>query len=181
VQEPDSDATVRTRPCRRRRRIASLQTPRPIPHAIKLLVAIPILLLKMSNFWVPRAKGGRKEVFRVAVLSLMRQSGFADPRKVHRQAMLFGHIAYFRALYKQPKAIWLPRACTDLNSLCYNSVTGQGQLLWVGVCLQQSFGHGLAWCPWCPLTSEFGSMGLKQATQANRLNLRKATKHAGFR
>jgi hypothetical protein len=40
---------------------------------------------------------------------------------------------------------------------------------------------GLAWCPWCPLTSEFGSTGLKQATQANRLNLRKATKHAGFR
>lgn len=31
------------------------------------------------------------------VLSLMRQSGFADPRKVDRKAMLFGHIAYFRA------------------------------------------------------------------------------------
>jgi hypothetical protein len=28
--------------------------------------------------------------------------------------------------------------------------------------------NGLAWCPWCPLTSEFGSTGLKQATQANR-------------
>src|SRR5580700_969078 len=40
---------------------------------------------------------------------------------------------------------------------------------------------GLTWCPWCPLTSEFGSMGLKQATQANRLNLRKASKYAGFR
>ena len=39
---------------------------------------------------------------------------------------------------------------------------------------------GLTWCPWCPLTSEFGSMGLKQATQANRLNLRKASKYAGF-
>jgi hypothetical protein len=26
-------------------------------------------------------------------------------------------------------------ACTDLNSVCYNSFTGQGQLLWVGVCL----------------------------------------------
>jgi ubiquinone/menaquinone biosynthesis C-methylase UbiE len=32
------------------------------------------------------------------VLSLMRQSGFADPQKIHRQAMLFGHIAYFRAV-----------------------------------------------------------------------------------
>jgi hypothetical protein len=31
--------------------------------------------------------------------------------------------------------------CTDLNSLCYNSFTGQGQLLWVGVCLQHSFGR----------------------------------------
>ena len=39
----------------------------------------------------------------------------------------------------------------------------------------------LAWCPWCPLTSEFGSTGLKQATKANRLNLRKASKGAGFR
>jgi hypothetical protein len=26
-------------------------------------------------------------------------------------------------------------SCTDLNFLCYNSFTGQGQLLWVGVCL----------------------------------------------
>ena len=33
------------------------------------------------------------------------------------------------------------RTCTDLNSLCYNSVTGQGQLLWVGVCLHNSFGR----------------------------------------
>src|SRR5258708_14561362 len=40
---------------------------------------------------------------------------------------------------------------------------------------------GLAWCLWCPLTSEFGSMGLKWATQAKRLNLRKASKYAGFR
>jgi hypothetical protein len=31
--------------------------------------------------------------------------------------------------------------CTDLNFLCYNSFTGQGQLLWVGVCLQHSFGR----------------------------------------
>jgi len=30
---------------------------------------------------------------------------------------------------------------TDLNSLCYNSVTGQGQLLWVSVCLHDSFGR----------------------------------------
>jgi hypothetical protein len=29
--------------------------------------------------------------------------------------------------------------CTDLNSLCYNSFSGQGQLLWVGVCLQHDF------------------------------------------
>src|ERR1700687_5994845 len=33
------------------------------------------------------------------------------------------------------------RTCTDLNSLCYNSVTGQGQLLWVGVRLRYSFGR----------------------------------------
>jgi ubiquinone/menaquinone biosynthesis C-methylase UbiE len=39
-----------------------------------------------------------KENSESTVLSLMRQSGFADPRKVHRQAMLFGHIAYFRAV-----------------------------------------------------------------------------------
>jgi hypothetical protein len=70
---------------------------------------------------------------------------------------------------------------TDQSTLCYNSLTGQGQLLWVGVCLHRSFGRGLIWCPWCPFTSEIGSTGLKQATQANRLNLRKATKHAGFR
>jgi hypothetical protein len=49
------------------------------------------------------------------------------------------------------------------------------------VCLQHGFGRGLAWCPWCPLTSEFGSTGLKRAMQAKRLNVRKATKHAGFR
>lgn len=39
-----------------------------------------------------------KENYESTVLSLLRQSGFADPRKFHRQAMLFGHIAYFRAL-----------------------------------------------------------------------------------
>jgi len=53
--------------------------------------------------------------------------------------------------------------------------TGQGQLLWVGVACSTVLDGGLAWCPWCPLTSEFGSTGLKQATQAIRLNLRKAT------
>jgi hypothetical protein len=31
--------------------------------------------------------------------------------------------------------------CTDLNSLCYNSFSGQGQLLWAGVCLQHGFGR----------------------------------------
>ena len=39
------------------------------------------------------------------------------------------------------------RACTDLNSLCYNSVTRQGQLLWVGVCLRYIFVRDLACCP----------------------------------
>ena len=53
------------------------------------------------------------------------------------------------------------QACTDLNSLCYNSVSGQGQLLWVGLACTTVLDGGLAWCPWCPLTSEFGSMGLK--------------------
>src|ERR1700687_5232736 len=38
------------------------------------------------------------------------------------------------------RPLW-DRTCTDLNSLCYNSVTGQGQLLWVGVCLCHSFGQ----------------------------------------
>jgi hypothetical protein len=33
---------------------------------------------------------------------------------------------------------------TDPNSLCYNSFTGQGQLLWVGVCLQHTFGRRLS-------------------------------------
>jgi hypothetical protein len=33
------------------------------------------------------------------------------------------------------------RTCTDLNSVCYNSFSGQGQLLWVGVCLQHGFGR----------------------------------------
>ena len=32
------------------------------------------------------------------VLSLMTESGLADPRKVDRRRMLFGHIAYFRAV-----------------------------------------------------------------------------------
>jgi ubiquinone/menaquinone biosynthesis C-methylase UbiE len=31
------------------------------------------------------------------VLSLMRQAGFADPKKVERRAMLFAHIAYYQA------------------------------------------------------------------------------------
>jgi hypothetical protein len=31
------------------------------------------------------------------VLSLMTQAGLADPKKVGRHAMLFGHIAYYRA------------------------------------------------------------------------------------
>ena len=31
------------------------------------------------------------------------------------------------------------QVCTDLNSLCYNSVTGQGQLLWVGFALAERF------------------------------------------
>lgn len=39
-----------------------------------------------------------KENSESTVLSLMKQSGFADPRKVHRQSMLVGHIAYFRAV-----------------------------------------------------------------------------------
>jgi hypothetical protein len=39
-----------------------------------------------------------------------------------------------------PAPLW-DRTYTDLNSLCYNSFTGQGQLLWVGVCLQHSFGR----------------------------------------
>jgi hypothetical protein len=30
---------------------------------------------------------------------------------------------------------------TDQSTLCYNSLTGQGQLLWVGVCLHHSFGR----------------------------------------
>jgi hypothetical protein len=31
--------------------------------------------------------------------------------------------------------------CTDLNSLCYNSFTGQGQLLWVRVACSSVFGQ----------------------------------------
>lgn len=31
----------------------------------------------------------------------------------------------------QPAPLW-DRTCNDPNSLCYNSVSGQGQLLWVG-------------------------------------------------
>jgi len=68
-------------------------------------------------------------------------------------------------------------SCTNSNCVCYNPFTGQGQLLWVGVCLQHSFDRGLAWCP---LTLEFGSTGLKRAMQAKRLNVRKASEHAGF-
>jgi hypothetical protein len=30
---------------------------------------------------------------------------------------------------------------TDQSTLCYNSLTGQGQLLWVGVCLHHSLGR----------------------------------------
>jgi ubiquinone/menaquinone biosynthesis C-methylase UbiE len=39
-----------------------------------------------------------KENTESRVLSVMTEAGFAHPRKVHRQAMLFGHIAYFRAV-----------------------------------------------------------------------------------
>jgi hypothetical protein len=73
------------------------------------------------------------------------------------------------------------QVCTDRNCLCYNSVSGQGQLLWLVFACSAVLDGGLAWCPWCPLTSEFGSMGLKRATQAKRLNVRKANKYAGFR
>jgi hypothetical protein len=59
-------------------------------------------------------------------------------------------------------------------------IDGAGTAALGCVCLHHSFGRGLAWCPWCPLTSEFGSTGLKRAMQAKRLNVRKATKHAGF-
>jgi ubiquinone/menaquinone biosynthesis C-methylase UbiE len=38
-----------------------------------------------------------KENSEIRVLSLMSQSGFADPRKVERRRMLFGYLAYFRA------------------------------------------------------------------------------------
>jgi len=31
-------------------------------------------------------------------------------------------------------------ACIDLNFLCYDSFTGQGQLVWVGICLKDNFG-----------------------------------------
>src|SRR6266446_3828581 len=55
-------------------------------------------------------------------------------------------------------------SCTDPNFLCYNSFTGQGQLLWVSVACTAVLDCSLAWCPWCPLTSEFGFMGMKQAT-----------------
>jgi hypothetical protein len=34
--------------------------------------------------------------------------------------------------------------CTDLNSLCYNSFTGQGQLLWVGLACITVFGNRLS-------------------------------------
>jgi len=52
----------------------------------------------------------------------------------------------------------------------------------LGWCLPaaQFLDNDLAWCPWCPLTSEFGSTGLNGATQANRLNVKKASKYAGF-
>jgi hypothetical protein len=33
------------------------------------------------------------------------------------------------------------RICTDLNWLCYNSFSGQGQLLWVGVACSTVFGQ----------------------------------------
>ena len=39
-----------------------------------------------------------KENSESRILSLMRESGFADPRKVGRRRMLFGYIAYFRAV-----------------------------------------------------------------------------------
>jgi hypothetical protein len=34
--------------------------------------------------------------------------------------------------------------CTDLNSLCYNSFSGQGQLLWVRVACGTVFGQRLS-------------------------------------
>src|SRR5713226_8287622 len=45
------------------------------------------------------------------------------------------------------------QVCTDPNCLCYNSFTGQGQLLWVGVACRMVVDGRLAWCPWCPLNS----------------------------
>jgi len=50
------------------------------------------------------------------------------------------------------------QSCTDPNSLGYNSLTGQGQLLWVCVCLRNG---DLAWCPWFPLTSDIWFNGVE--------------------
>jgi hypothetical protein len=54
------------------------------------------------------------------------------------------------------------QSLTDQTMLCYNSLTGQGQLLWVGLACSPILWTGLASCAGCPLTSEFGSTGSKK-------------------
>ena len=83
-------------------------------------------------------------------------ASFAKPRdkpsKRRRFVQIFGRFlqgeidSYQDALnstmqpYPVRSSEHIPQVCTDLNCLCYNPFTGQGQLLWVGVCLSYTFG-----------------------------------------
>src|SRR5580704_16707165 len=88
-------------------------------------------------------------------------------------------------LYQQRKPSQNPHShsgqcLTDQSTLCYNSLTGQGQLLWLGVCLHRSFGRRFNLVSMVDIPSEYGSTGLTRSMQAKRLNVRKASKYAGF-
>src|ERR1700758_4730217 len=48
----------------------------------------------------------------------------------------------------------LGTACTDLNSLCYNSITEQGQMFWIAV-HKGGMEASLTCCPCCPFLPEF--------------------------
>jgi hypothetical protein len=72
------------------------------------------------------------------------------------------------------------RTCTDLNSLCYNSFSGQGQLLWVGVCLQHSFGRRFDLVSMVSINLGIWFYRVEQGEAGETIEHEEGSKYAGF-
>ena len=90
-----------------------------------------------------------------------------------KASRLLNRLAQLGGQQHAPDGLSISRVCAVENGVCreFTPVLANswgGRMLWVrSACI-------------CLLTSEFGSMGLRQTTQANRLNLRKSRKIRGF-